>query len=330
MFTEVVQSMLGKVPSVNFEKCYPSRLKRIFKKDYNYRSYDSFVPYTKNKLVGNLPNEIINLFDKPDRGTKIKEFQKGLANTTKYIRALYKQCKNENIIQSSFDDLEPEDLKLIEKDITNLMNATIRGIVPKSVKAKISYVGNGCWGNTFKFSLMDKNGEIMHDKALKVFHNKSCTTPSINRNQGSYAEANFWTFLKNVIGHKMDKTQFTRHYISDLETGYSLTEFADKKIHPTTAPIDFERLFKIFYTDYSNEKINGKMYDIGGCIKFPNFIDDKIVLKYLKKLVHRNSNKDLKPLLTDLQAKVQNPKTPHRSKIQKALELFEKYNEPLY
>ena len=30
--------------------------------------------------------------------------------------------------------------------------------------------------------------------------------------------------------------------------------------------------------------INGKLYDVGGCAKYPNFVDDKVVLKYLKKL----------------------------------------------
>ena len=68
----------------------------------------------------------------------------------------------------------------------------------------------------------------------------------------------------------------------------------------------------------------------GGCAKYPNFVDDKVVLKYLKKLVFRNSDKDLKQLLANLQTKIQNQKTPHRDKIQKALELFDKYNEPLY
>lgn len=319
-----MKSMLRKVPSVNYEKCYPSRLKRFFKRDYNYRTYDSFVPNAKNKLLGNLPNEIINLFDKSERGTKIKEFQKGLANTTKYIRGLYKQCKENNIIQYGFEDLDPQDLKLIEKDISNLMNKTLKGVVPKDVKAKLSYIGKGCWGNTFKLSMTDKNGKIMHDKALKVFHHISCPVPSLKRNQGSYAEANVWTFLKNAIGHKMDKTQFTRHYISDVENGYSLTEFADKNILPTTAPVDFENLFKIFYTDVTNEKINGKLYDIGGCIKFPNFINDKVTLRYFKKLMHRNPEKDLQPFLENLQEKIKNPKTPDREKIQRAIEIFNK------
>jgi len=80
--------MLGKVPSVNYEKCYPSRLKNFFCKNYNYSTYDSFVPYAKSKIVGNFPHEIIELFDKPERAEKIKEFQKAMSNVTKYERLL--------------------------------------------------------------------------------------------------------------------------------------------------------------------------------------------------------------------------------------------------
>ena len=322
--------MLTKVPSVNFEKCYPSRLKGFFKKDFNYRTYNDFVPNSKGQFVGNLPHEIIDLFKGKDKVKKIKCFQSALANASKYIRECYKQCKKGGLINTSLEDLAPENLKIINQELSSYLNGMLNGVVPKGVKAKLAYTGRGYWGNVFKFSMSDKNGKIMHDKAIKVFHNIQCADKSLSANQGVYAEANFWTFLKNIIGHKMDKTQFTRHYISDLKSAYSMTEFADKNVAKTTTPIDFEKLFKIFYTDYSNEKINEKIYDIGGCIKFPGFINDKVILKFFKKLMHRNSEKDLQPLLNDLQAKAQNPKTPHRNKIQKALELFEKRNEPLY
>ena len=330
MFTEVVQDMLGKVPSVNFEKCYPSRLKNIFRKNYNYSTYYSFVPEAKSKIIGNLPHEIIELFDKSERAEKLKGVQKGLANTAKFIRAFYKQCKKDNVIQVSFSDLDPEELKLIEADMSKFLNKTLKGIVPKGVKAKLSFVDKGCWGNVFKMSFTRNGEKLMHDKTFKIFHNIQSPIKSLSKTQGCYAETNFWTFLKKVIGHKMDKTQFTRHYISDVDSGYAITEFVDKDIHPTTTPIDFERLFKIFYMDVSNVMINDKLYDVGGCTKFPNFVDDKVVLKYLKKLVHRNSDKDLKSLMDNLQTKIQNHKTPHRDKIQKALNLFDKYNEPLY
>ena len=85
----------------------------------------------------------------------------------------------------------------------------------------------------------------------------------------------------------------------------------------------FDNLFKVFYTDITNEEINGKVYDIGGCLKYPGFIKDKVIMKYFKKLMHRNSEKDLNNFLSSLNQKLRAPKTPHREKIQKALMLFE-------
>lgn len=56
--------MLNKVPNVNYEKCYPSRLKRIFRRDINYLTYKKFVPYTKNQIIGNIPIELLNYLKK--------------------------------------------------------------------------------------------------------------------------------------------------------------------------------------------------------------------------------------------------------------------------
>ena len=54
------------------------------------------MPNAKNKVVGNLPNEIINLWDKKDREYNIKLFQRALSNMTTYLRACYKKCKAES------------------------------------------------------------------------------------------------------------------------------------------------------------------------------------------------------------------------------------------
>lgn len=85
--------MLGKVSTVDFVKCYPSRLKNFFKRDYNYKSYDAFIPNTKCQVVGNLPHEIIELFDKSQRADKVKMFYSALGGVAKYIRAFYKESK---------------------------------------------------------------------------------------------------------------------------------------------------------------------------------------------------------------------------------------------
>lgn len=163
----------------------------------------------------------------------------------------------------------------------------------------------------------------MHDKALKVFDSiqEAYIEHSIKHN--NYAEANFWTFIKHFAGHSLDKTQFTKHYISDTKNGYCLTEFIDPDIHKTTSPINYVRTFGLDTPNdcIYNPSIMGKLYDGGGYTKGNYFTSDKIVIRYFKKLSNR-SKKELPTVLANIEALAQNPKTPHRDKIQQAIDLF--------
>ncbi len=314
--------MLGKINLVQYEKCYPSRLKKIFRAGINYHGYNKFIPNMKNAKVGNIPPEVIKLFPSFSKANKIKGFQNALSNITKYLRTCYKVAKEKKLIFYDFRDLQ-EDLPNFEDIISMFASKMMKGILPKGYNLKLKYIARGVWGNVFKLSIMDKNGKkIMHDKALKVYHSVKCNINSLPNSQGVYAEANFWTYLKHAAGHKLDKTQFTKHYISDLKSGYALTEFIDDDIPKTSSSLDLGNVLRIFYEDFFNEPINGKIYDVGGFVKRFNFIDDKVVLRYFKKLWFRNSEKELDKVIKDFEVKIANPKTPHRDKIQKALELF--------
>ncbi len=313
--------MLNKVPNVNYEKCYPSRLKRIFRRDINYLTYKKFVPYSKNQTVGNIPIEIIRLF-KDDKCNKIKRFQQGMANIANYLRGCYLGAKKENIISYGFSDLDDKDLKIFERQITLFANKQFKNVLPKDISVNLKYKGKGAWGNVFKFSMFDNSGnKIMSDKALKVYHKTFGGIPCLSHMHGSCAEANFWTFMKFFAGHDLDKTQFTKHYISDLKNGYALTEFIDSKSVKNIFPLDLSNLFRLKYSDIMNTPMSGKFYDAGGFVKTFNFIPDKVTFKYFKKLMNR-SPKELIPFMQRLQECVKNPKTPHRDKIQKAIELF--------
>lgn len=314
--------MLNKVPNVNYEKCYPSRLKRIFRRDINYLTYKKFVPYTKNQIIGNIPIEVIKLF-KEDKAASIKIFQKKLSNIANYLRGYYVYSKKQNIIINKFSDLSPEDFENFEKQITSFANKQLCKVLPKNISVDLKYTGKGAWGNVFKFSMFDNSGnKIMSDKALKIYHKKFGGVSCLSYMHGCCAEANFWTFIKYVAGHNLDKTQFTKHYISDLKSGYSLTEFASLENLKNIFPLDLRKIFRLESLDTMNEPICGKFYDAGGYAKALDFISDKVTFKYFKKLMHR-SEKELPSFLKSLQQYIQNPKTPHRDKIQKAIELFE-------
>lgn len=314
-------NMFRPVNFPNYEKCYPSRLKRYFRSNINYNTYNQFVSETKCAIVGNLPSELIKILGNEK---DIKEFQNSLADITIFIRTLYNNAK----AQPEFSFYNPKGLystlDTIAQNAENVYNKRLEKFSGKQILAHIKYIDRGANANVFKLSLYDKDGnKIMHDKALKVFHCLESKFPNISRKHGNYAEANFWTFLKFWAGHKLDKTQFTKHYISDMKSGYSLTEFIDRGITRTTAPLDYGKMLKIYYLDLFNNKAKlQKLYDAGGFQKLLEFIDDKVVMKNFKKLFHR-SEKELPQVMANMKTLIQNPKTPHRDKIQKAIELFE-------
>lgn len=303
----------------NYEKCYPKRLKRLFQSNLNYNTYDSFIPNMKRAVVGNLPPELIHFFPKSSRANDIKDFQNALSDITRYARDYYQRTKRSYLFD--LKNLPSEDLRLFEEGMSNLFNKRIERISGKELTAEFKYTGHGAYGNVFKFSLKNKKGEkIMHDKALKVYHKKE--QEFLANVHNNYAEANFWTYLKHAAGHKLDKTQFTRHYISDLHSGYVLTEFIDSDIRPTIRFLDMKNLFRIQSLDaVNNAPIMGKTFDAGGFMKTEDFIDDKVVLRYFKKLYYRNGSAHSQ-VASDLNSMCQNPKTPHRDKIQRAVELF--------
>lgn len=68
--------MLHKIDPINFERCYPKRLKKIFQSHLNMTTYDKFIPNMERAIVGNIPPELIKLFPKETRGGKYKTVSK--------------------------------------------------------------------------------------------------------------------------------------------------------------------------------------------------------------------------------------------------------------
>ena len=304
--------MLGRIKFENYEKCYPSRLRRLFQSDINYNNYNAFVPQVKHAIVGNLPPEIIRLFPKETRAERIKSFQQALGSTAEYLRETYRKMERDRDFKLLDENYRPSQyvVGLAQKADRklNMQLAEISG--GGQFNARIKYAGHGGFGNVYQLSLIDSEGNNFE---YKTSHN-------------NYAEANFWTFLKRALGHSLDNSQFTKHYMSDMKNGYSLTEFIDPKIHQTTSPVNICHLLHLLPPIDSkyNMPIMGKQYDIGGYEKAYNFTADKVVLRYFKKLIHR-SQKELPRVLGKIEALAQNPKTPHRDKIQQALKLFKQY-----
>ena len=320
--------MLNQIKFENYEKCYPKRLKRFFQTNINYSCYDEYIPNMKRAVVGNIPKEIINLFG-ADKPQKIKLFQNALADIAVYIRENRHLMNKEKYKQFDFEFLDKQKVKIFDKQVTERFNEKVKKTLPTGVYAELNFESYGGFANVYRLSLKRNNGEkLMHDKALKVFYNVIEPLPINKPYHNNYAEANFWTFLKKWTGHKLDNTQFTKHYISDMKNGYYMTEFIDKDITKTRKKINLEKLLGIVFDDkFNNMPINDKMYDGGGFEKLSHFIDDNVVRKNYKKIINRNTEKERLQVITNMEKLAENPKTPHRNKILKAVQIYKTQQE---
>lgn len=324
MFTTFYMAMPRHVSFPNYEKCYPKRLKKIFQSNICYKTYENFIPHMQRAVVGNIPPEVIKLLSDKNRGENIKQFQEALSDVSEYLRGFYK--RNNKTIGFNLSRLNLSELQNLEDKASEIFNKKVSGLFKKPVKTMFSYEDCGAFADVYKMSLQDEIGnKIMHDKAMKIYYDIELPEryKSTKHAHNNYAEANFWIFLKNILGHKMDETQFTKHYISDLKSGYSMTEFIDDDISPTTRFFHLTEILKIQNFDFLNNfPIGCKLYDAGGYEKLAHFIDDKVTLRHYKKLFYKHWQHDVQPYVEHLSEQIKNTRFPHRDKIQKALDIF--------
>lgn len=168
-----------------------SRLKGIFRKGINYTQYDKIVDTAKNKIVGNLPKDLLNsiIVKHPNEKAKcIKAAQGAFENAAAVLSDTEKiQIQSINRTPSTLENT----VKLIEsserKDIyqdkifkqksaqiikdaqTEIYNG-LKKIFPEIGEVKISNIGDGCYSNAFKCHITDKNGKkICEDTVIKSF-----------------------------------------------------------------------------------------------------------------------------------------------------------------
>lgn len=316
--------MLGSISAIktNYEKCGYSRLKRLFQKDINFRKYDEFVPNAKSQVVGNLPSEMIRYIvtNFPDKkADKIKQFQKTLGDVAVFVRESMQELKKERRIYHGLDELDDDEIVLFQSEMSKILKNGTFGILPQNSSADFKYIDRGAFGQVFKLSVKDENGRnLMPDSAMKIYY--KINSPVVPHIQGNYAEANFITFIKRVLGHDMGKSQFAKHYISDMKNGYSLSEFLYWDGDYDFVGRDYKRYFRVDSNDALKSFIAGKIFDWGGFFKMADFTGDKITIRYLKKLYnHPNMTGSL---FEQYEKILKNKKNPQKEKIKKALDLY--------
>lgn len=164
-----------------------SRLKKVFTSGQNYTDYTKIVSTAKNKIVGNIPNELIQIISKKfptQKAAKIKELQNtfgNIADTLKLIQeAEIDYAKSIKDIPAIIDYISSNNLKTINsKDSQNLIKYAeqqlakgLKEILPEG-NTSIKYIGQGAFSNAFKMEVANKNGEkLFADRVLKIYKNQ--------------------------------------------------------------------------------------------------------------------------------------------------------------
>lgn len=141
---------------------------------------------------------------------------------------------------------------------------------------------------------------------------------------GIAAEANSAAVLKRGVGHNLSKTNLIKSDMFDTKNRFSIAQFADENLSKVTSEVNFSSLGIRAGDLHSGNIINGRIIDYGAMqMKNPELMD-KTVLKYFKKIMNRTNVEERYELLYRYKRIAQNPKTQHREKILKAMELVQK------
>lgn len=280
-----------------------SRLKGVFRSGQNYKHYDEIVLSAKNKIVGNIPDELIELIVKnhPERKAElIKSVQNAFGETAETlklcqlaqldaVKAVKGAKAEKDFILHVFSkgaigfNKSKEEIQML-KIASKELNGALKGILPKGSKAKISHIGEGCFGNGYKLEIIDSAGDkIMHDRVLKVYKDINLTSEfekiKIEKYKellAKYSEEQLWKVLPEKIKQGIKKEEFLakiKHIKNNITTlsadkcSQDINSFMSnyKHMHGVNAEANsVTRLKHILGHDISRTNaVNTDMFDVG-------------------------------------------------------------------
>ena len=386
------------------------RLKKFFINSQNYKTYDSMVASANNKIIGNIPEEIISVIVKEHPQTKVDliknvqdafgkmalELKKSVLSQPNLIANIKGKSAEEKFITSVMLNHNwrlPEDFNKIPNGISKKLKESLSKILPVS-KVKISFVGEGSFGYVYKLECMDNSGnKVIHDRAIKIYKDKdsvkdvtssllkkmsklmnkysddevidmvfpfakdsSMFRTSSNKEikkmipflrksyirgdlnkrvnmavkmfknsdniHGICAEANSYTRLKHLLGHKISKSNIIPTDMFELGKGYSIAKFSDSSLPKVESEIKFSELGLVDIDYHPGNIVENRLIDFGGIKTKSDLISDNTVIKYYKKILHSGDKNAQLKTVENLKKIASNPKTPLRDKILKAIDYY--------
>lgn len=168
-----------------------SRLKCMFRKGINYQSYKNMIASTSRPVIGNIPNDLLQLVLKANPNAKKQAILKAqeayidasyhLTGMTKInIQAInrnkisldsaVKMLKNDNIATTFTDKIFNQKSSEIISKAEQAMLDKFKTILPTAKKVKITNIGQGAYSNVYKCEIFDTNGKkLVADRVLKSY-----------------------------------------------------------------------------------------------------------------------------------------------------------------
>lgn len=170
-----------------------SRLKNIFSHGINYSTTSEMAQFAKNKFVGNLPDDLLNIIIKNNPNCKresIRLIQDTFIDTACILQKCEKlqmqgirRCRLsldnavkilDNLRKGKTDFYKD---KIYNEKITELTlkaeDILIRGlksVLPEVHNVKLTFIGNGAYGDAFKLEILNKQGrKVVADNVIKTF-----------------------------------------------------------------------------------------------------------------------------------------------------------------
>ena len=171
--------------------CGFSRLKNIFRKGINYQSYENMIGTTSRPIMGNIPNDLLQLILKANPNTKkqaILKAQETYADASYFLTGMTKiniQAVNRSKISldSAVNMLKSDNIGLLFRDkIYNEKSTEIilkaeqamldkfKTILPTVKNVKITNIGQGAYSDVYKCEIFGAEGKkLVSDRVVKCY-----------------------------------------------------------------------------------------------------------------------------------------------------------------
>lgn len=170
-----------------------SRFKNIFSHGINYSTTSEMAQFAKNKFVGNLPTDLLNVIIKNNPNCK-RESIRLIQDTFIDTACVLQQCEKlqmqgmrrsrlslDNAVKI-LDNLQMGKTdfykdKIFNEKITELtlkaediLMRSLKSVLPDVHNVKLTFIGNGSYGDAFKLEVLNKQGQkVITDNVIKTF-----------------------------------------------------------------------------------------------------------------------------------------------------------------